>query len=240
MPFILTLSRYYDLFTRLAASVKEFESKQPAIVVQDESDPLERRAPMYIEGWTTTPGVQPFVFARNANIGLRMCHQMHSSDQHGVLFLNDDCILTKTVTLPVSYFLEHFCRQHPEVGLVAPLIDGETGLVVQQYKKGIQGGSSFEYTVHRIPFIAVYIPFSTMDNVGFLDESYTGYGGEDVNYCMRVQKAGLKLAVYRACPPVQHPSASTSFLRQMSKEAFQESARLMYLKFKSDEDVRNA
>lgn len=61
-----------------------------------------------------------------------------------------------------------------------------------------------------VPFICVYIPRSTIDRVGLLDERFTDYGGEDDDYCYRVRKAGLKIGVYDGCV-VDHGTLPSTF-----------------------------
>jgi GT2 family glycosyltransferase len=61
--------------------------------------------------------------------------------------------------------------------------------------------------------VCVYIPRRTLDIVGLLDERFCGpgvYGGEDVDYCLRVQQAGLKVGVSDLCF-VDHASLKSTF-----------------------------
>jgi GT2 family glycosyltransferase len=45
---------------------------------------------------------------------------------------------------------------------------------------------------------------------GFLDERYTGYGSDDLDYCMQVRAAGLKVGVHDGCF-VDHGSLQSSY-----------------------------
>ena len=74
-------------------------------------------------------------------------------------------------------------------------------------------------STERLAFVCVFIPRSMLDLVGLLDERFTGYGGDDVDYCHRVRAAGLKLGITGRATVVHgdgRSSFSTSFSRVMT------------------------
>jgi len=144
------------------------------------------------------PEIKPFVFARNVNIGIRV------AGTDDVVILGDDGLLKTPRGLAR---LSQDCAEHPEYGLMAASVDW-CGTHEQVHGDNLSG-------IHEAPvqvaFICVYIPRSTIDRVGLLDERFCvnaggpgkrGYGLEDDDYCWRVRgvapfgvMAGLKLGV---------------------------------------------
>ena len=138
-------------------------------------------------------GDGPFIFARNVNIGIR------AAGTDDVVLLNDDALL-KT---PLGFsHLRQQSIEHPEFGAICPGFD-------------IGGCRHMNLVNQRRPSIAVepmmlifaccYIPRTTIDRVGLLDERFginaggpgpRGYGLEDDDYSLRIRQAGLKLGVY--------------------------------------------
>jgi hypothetical protein len=61
-----------------------------------------------------------------------------------------------------------------------------------------------------------------LDRIGFLDERFNGYGSDDMDFCLRAEMAGYKLAVTRLVT-VRHEhgrGGPTTFLKSIGREAF--------------------
>lgn len=144
-------------------------------------------------------GVHPFIFARNANLGIS--HAFHRGAD-AVILLNDDALLERP-----KGFTKLFAAwvDSPEFGLVASSCNN-VGNTNQEPKY-----ASFIRTEPRmVCFICVLIPRSTWERVGPLDEEFAGYGFEDDAYCVMVRRAGLKLGIYDGCF-VDHSKLNSSF-----------------------------
>ena len=209
-PVILTLSRFPDIFERLLLSLETHEPYLDLVLVQDGDDSgfLEFRDS---RDMAILYGEEPFVYARNANLGLKR----RQYAERDVLLLNDDCELV----MPILDTLQRLCEENPSIGLLSPQIDGGVGNRLQHID-----GSEAQWieSTERLAFVCVYIPAKTRKLVGLLDECYHGYGAEDVAYCRRVQSAGLKLAVTPLVKVVHGygPNGmSTSFDRVMGRAA---------------------
>jgi hypothetical protein len=93
------------------------------------------------------------------------------------------------------------------------------------------------YADSHLCFVCVYIKRSTIDRVGLLDERFTGYGSDDVDYCRRTIESGLRLAV---TPAVQishgHQSepASVSFNRVLGSNRQREKSMREMVKVLAD------
>lgn len=136
-------------------------------------------------------GKKPFVFSVNTNIGI---DEAFSDD---VICMNDDALLETPHGLTI---LSECAAAHPEYGIIAASVDscGTLGQIHSKIKSGLREESPM------LAFICVYIPRSTIDRIGLLDERFCvnaggpgarGYGLEDDDYCWRIRQAGLKLGV---------------------------------------------
>jgi GT2 family glycosyltransferase len=138
-------------------------------------------------------GDDPFIFARNVNIGIA------AATTDDVVLLNDDALL-KT---PIGFsLLRQQSIAHPEFGAICPGFDiggcRHTNLVNQR-----RPSIAVEPTM--LIFACCYIPRTTINLVGLLDERFginaggpgpRGYGLEDDDYSLRIRETGLKLGVY--------------------------------------------
>lgn len=222
---VVTLTRFPDIFDRLRASVYRWEPGALKIVVT--SGGAEVSAP----GWTVVKGEEPFVFARNANAGIR------AAAGRDVLLVNDDCELVGPVTTTCA----GLCERYPGIGVLSPLIDGGVGNRLQRVgyapPTSLPGAWTGDYFVsprEHLSFVCVYLPARTVELVGEMDERYTGYGADDRDYCRRVQMACLDLAVTSRCV-VRHGfgkhASSASFLRLMTRREQDASKARMHAEF---------
>jgi GT2 family glycosyltransferase len=143
----------------------------------------------------------PFCFARNCNIGIR------AAAPDGVVLLNDDALLDPACGFYVLQSFD-FLRKWGVTGATTNVTGHR-----EQMRLGVFGQACGMREVRRIAFVCVYIPRCTLDAVGLLDERFCGpgvYGGEDVDYCLRVQQAGLKVGVSDLCF-VDHAKLKSTF-----------------------------
>ena len=145
-------------------------------------------------GLKVIPGVSPFIFSRNCNLGIAAC----TSD---VVLLNDDALLET----PFGFHeLEEASQARPEFGVISA-VTNVTGNLAQQPKD-----IGLREEPRTLCFVCVYIPRATLDRVGPLDERFTAYGWEDNDYCRRVREAGLKLGILDDCY-VNHGALHSTF-----------------------------
>lgn len=158
-------------------------------------------------------GVRPFVFSRNVNLGLRFALTSFSGTNargefvvdpprhDGAVVLNDDAILQT----PGGFsLLAQSAAEHPEYGIIAATCNNVGN--VNQWPQGI----GLREDPRMVCFVAVYIPRTTIETVGLLDERFGSGGFEDDDYCVRVRRAGLRIGIHDGCY-VDHGSLVSTF-----------------------------
>jgi GT2 family glycosyltransferase len=159
---------------------------------------------------TWVPGIKPFLYARNANIGLA------AADDDAVL-MGDD-VLVKT---PGAFDLLAETSRRTSVGAVSPAIDGVVGNPLQKRVTS----SAVRESARELCFVCVYLPQAALQRVGGLDERFVGYGCEDVDWCWRAQADGWRLLIDdRALVIHNGPGMESAFrskpeIREMSAQA---------------------
>jgi GT2 family glycosyltransferase len=146
-------------------------------------------------------GIKPFIFARNANIGIDEA----ASD---VILLNDDAQL---VTPRGFTLLATQVNARPNLGICSPGIHGVIGNANQR----VSGRGFFRSEANSLAFVCVYITRSAIEKIGPLDERFVGYGFEDNDYCSRARAAGYELGIWDGCV-INHTGALPSTFRTRS------------------------
>lgn len=146
------------------------------VIVVDDGLAVRPLGPEYVDG------VKPFVFARNANIGIRA-----AGPDRDVILLNDDAELLT----PGGFTAMSAC---PFAGVLSAAINGEI---------------QFRGT---LPFVCVLLQREVRARVGLLDERYAhDYGWEDNDYCRAVLRVpGFRLGIFEGCK-VRHGRLPSSF-----------------------------
>lgn len=135
---------------------------------------------------TWIPGAQPFIYARNVNLGIA------AADDEDVILLNDDARL---LTWRGFTNLAAQVRFRATVGACSAAIRG----VVCNRRQLAGPGTLFRAEPNLLAFICVYLPRAVINLIGPFDERFVGYGFEDFDYCTRIREAGLELAVWDGC-----------------------------------------
>jgi GT2 family glycosyltransferase len=154
---VVILSARPDNLRRCVTSIIENEPDLPRsrIIVVD--DGARAGCEAEFPGITWLPGEKPFIFSRNANIGIR-----HA--QGDVILLNDDTrLLTKFGFTSQSFAV----RAEKNIGVCSSAIKGMVGNPRQQVGV-VAAGLRAEATM--LAFMAVYICKETQKKIGLLDE----------------------------------------------------------------------
>lgn len=147
---------------------------------------------------TFLPGVKPFIFARNVNLGIA------AAGDDDVVLLNDDALLQT----PGGFAkMAEFAAAHEDCGAVVPATN-ITGQPLQWPQHATEEGYRW---CQSVPYVCVYIPRRTLNAVGLLDERYClDYGCEDADHLEAMRRAGLKAAILYSVY-VDHGSLRSSF-----------------------------
>ncbi|MGA1871583.1 MAG: glycosyltransferase family 2 protein [bacterium] len=198
-PFkIIILSARASNLVICVQSVLEKEPSLPAdhIIVVDDGARSEAESKLPGIQWLT--GIKPFIYARNANLGIREA----GTD---VVLLNDDARL---LTFHGITHLAQQVRSRSHIGVCSASIQG----IVGNQRQITSQSNQFRLEPRMLAFVCVYIPKSVYDKIGLLDERLVGYGFEDNDYCTRILKSGLQLGIWDGCV-VDHSNKSASTFR---------------------------
>ena len=111
----------------------------------------------------------PIGYTRATNAGIK------EAKGEFVILMNDDCII-----------LDYSPKDEWMDILVKPFEDPTVGVTGVKKIYSQQAKSSF------LVFFLVMIKRSIFDTVGYLDESFSPGGGEDIDFCLRLKKFGLR------------------------------------------------
>jgi GT2 family glycosyltransferase len=207
MPFkIVTLSKRPENLIPFVESIYRQDPTIPRENIVVVNDGARAEAEIALPGITWVEGEKPFVFSRNANIGIL------AADSDVVILCNDD------ITLQTQGGFTKLATVSGRFGLTSAAIHGPVGNPTQSWVRGDKEHGLREEHI-LLCFVCVAIPRFVWDTVGPLDERFVGYGYEDDDYSKRVQDAGQKLYIYDGCV-VQHGGIQKSTFRDQYDESF--------------------
>jgi GT2 family glycosyltransferase len=181
----------------MAIYMNEPDIPRQNIIVVD--DGAKKKAFPNCPNITWLDGVKPFIFARNANVGLRHAFE---SGSDAVILLNDDAVLSIKRGFSDLYAA---AGRDPSYGLVASSTNN-----VGNTNQHPRGDKHMRREKERLCFVCVLISRMAWEKVGPLDEQFIGYGFDDDDYSRRVLSAGFRLGVWDGCF-VDHGSLPSTF-----------------------------
>jgi GT2 family glycosyltransferase len=187
--------------SNLIPCIKSLLTNEPDLMPEDiivVDDGARPQAEACLPGVRWIDGARPFVFARNANIGLA------AASGSDVILLNDDARL---VTPRGLSLMAATARVTSRIGICSAAIRGVVG---NPNQKPSRRGMRFE--ARTLAFVCVFLPRTVITQVGLFDERFTGYGYEDDDYCLRVRNLGLRLGIFDSCV-VDHSGVLPSTFR---------------------------
>lgn len=180
---VIILSRNPNNLVQCVHAIRLLERRAEIIVVDDGA---RDAASKVLDGITWVDGEKPFVYARNINIGIS------AAGDDDVILLNDDALL---LTRRGFTSLARAILRRSDIGILSAGIKGD----VCNPNQHPQWPPTLRPAEELLAFICVYIPRTTIELIGLLDEQFTGYGEEDRDYCTRVMDNGLRLAIWDGC-----------------------------------------
>jgi GT2 family glycosyltransferase len=176
-------NRYPDVIQPLITSLRKFEPDSRVVIVADgHSDSYGYELIKYEE--------PEFQYAKAVNMGISHLVGLD------VILLNDDCVLLEDLTFSR---LCDVLRLFPTIGLVSPMIRGCVGNPAQRWHEKPKHWQAWETIklIHKnvVCFPCVCLRGEMLDQIGYLDETINGYGGEDSEYCQRARLTGWTTAI---------------------------------------------
>jgi O-antigen biosynthesis protein len=156
----------------------------------------------------------------NQNLGFSVGHNriINNFPDNDILLLNND------IEVPPSWLdVLQFKIYDRELGAGAPAIKTKDGLDVGAILDANGGGHSLINSDTEPDWITgscFYITRDTINKIGMLSEDFKFYY-EDVDYCFRMKKAGIKFACIKEVEIIHHNSVSSnpSFKKIMMAES---------------------
>jgi GT2 family glycosyltransferase len=162
------------------------------VVVVD--DGARAAAEHRLPGIQWVEGAKPFIFARNANLGI-------GATADDVILLNDDALL---FTPGGFSALARSGAENRDYAVISAVTNIAGNPAQQPAGAGLRSES-------HVAFVCVWISRRAWERIGTLDERYClDYGVEDRDYCHRVNEAGMRVGVYDFCF-VDHACLHSSF-----------------------------
>jgi GT2 family glycosyltransferase len=228
---VVILNRYPEYAKTLLASIQRTHKSPPEILVVCDRH-MEK-----LDGCQQIYTTDDFIYSRNANRGI---DYFPAKD---IILMNDDMEVTEK---DFFHKLSSVAWKFPKCGLVSPVINGGVGNPLQAYPLTREwdsipidtiaiGGNGLDSL--PICFPCVYITRRLIKEIGLLDENFTGYGEDDVDYCIRARNAGYYTMITRALV-VTHGSGgshlhrgynwSCSFARELPRPSNMEYLKQKY------------
>lgn len=132
-------------------------------------------------------GEKPFCFARNVNIGIES-----ANPDNDIFLMNDDAFFITKDGLPM--LREAICGHH-RLGIVTPVFTSSERTPSQRLGYLNPANGLWIERDRYLTFAAAYLRRELINEIGYLDETFTGYGYEDNDFCLRSVLAGYELGV---------------------------------------------
>ena len=191
---VCVLSRFPEIFAGFRESIDRDAPNAGKTVVwdRDATRPLPRLTP----NWTEIKAESEFRIARNANMAWRSCNG-------DVIYAGDDTRVSPGTCQRLREQI-YSVGAWDNVGILAPRVEVATPHI-----------GRFSFTGF-VPFIFVYIKREVIEEIGYMDERFSGYGCDDADYCYRTRRAGFKIA-YANEIAVQHGVGSFTYASTFRK-----------------------
>lgn len=201
---VVFLNKFPKYATTFINSIKATHDKLPemiAIYDSHDGECLENCTKIKVDNIKI-----PFLYSKYCNIGLQ------SAKDSDVILCNDDM---ECLDKDFFYRLQEIIYKYPKCGILSPLIEGGIGNDYQRYpavssiwntapvkiKKFNLSTSCLEqnelFIKINICFICIYIKREVINQIGFFDESFIGYGFDDDDYAVRAKEAGWEIGTTR-------------------------------------------
>lgn len=134
-----------------------------------------------------------------------------------IMLLNSDAAISDSCVKQLLACMEH----SPELGAVGPLLEEGGRIYAGGRNIGVHSRTRVLYehkdgdsesgllAVDYVPGSALLVRRDAFETVGLLEEEFF-FSGEIADFCMRIQLAGLKCAIYTGCRASHAPDANST------------------------------
>jgi len=212
---IVVLAKYKEIFQGFVESVEKIAPNFQKVLVADGTEVLEVLEALPAKAkstWTVIPGPEKFAMAGNGNLGLKAV----PSDSD-ILYVGDDVRFLHEKTVER---LQEYAYREPTIGILSPRLLGRASNALANPSADITFIRPMEMW-----FPCVYIKRELIEKIGYLDERFNDFGSDDLDYCIRAQIAGYKLAA-TSFVTVQHEMSveggPTTFVKKLGVAQWQQ------------------
>lgn len=222
---IVVLTKYKEIFEPFWNSVIGYDPQYPMIVVADgnEVDDLNKFGQILLPvDRKIIKGPKKFSMAGNANLGLKAV-----PEDHDILYCGDDIRFLEPDTIAK---LQAVAYADTWNGIVSPKLIGRGSPVQTNPPTEISFAKPLE-----LWFPCVYIKREVIQKIGYLDERFSDFGSDDLDFCIRAKQAGYKLVV-ASNVSVKHEASPeggpTTFVKNIGISGWQQQQTLAMIKLR--------
>ena len=188
---VVVLSRYADLFEGFKKSIEQHEKQVMKVLVRDGRE--IKMKPHHGHKWAIIAGIEPFIFARNMNIGWR------SIPNYDVVVCGDDVRFVE----PFIKKLREVAYSDPKIGFAVPELGGQSCFVCAYIKRDLinqVGEMDEQFDGYGMDDIDYYTRFEALGwrtqpttEVKVLHTGGTSFYRKEREGLMRVQERGEEM-----------------------------------------------
>lgn len=203
-PYAIVIpNKFEDIILPLFRSFSHYNTNpSKVIIVSDNHDRNYGFESVRVDG--------EFIYSKSANAGIR--HAV----PHDVILLNDDIRLIQPDTFNKLFKIAY---SDPSIGILSPLIDGGCGNVYMDVHRIGKLWTGSQHIMYRegtgydyISFACVYLKRQLLNQIGLLDENFTGFARDDADMCIRAVRAGWRVAITKDVR-VRHGSGGSTYIK---------------------------
>jgi GT2 family glycosyltransferase len=188
----------YNLTNDLVVSLEKYTTSYHVIHIHNGC-----KNPIEYENATNIFLSRNYGFARGMNIGMSQ-----RQEDNDVIILNNDTEVTRGWLEALTETRD----KHPN-SIISPMYSFNCIKEIVRKEDDIPGE---DFQIKKTPAICWYIPNSVIQKVGMLDVNYDYGWQEDMDYCMKMEKAGLEMWI-SAKSFLKHKGTVTSRFMDQTK-----------------------